>query len=248
MPKGYKHSQETKDKIRKSLLNHPVSEETREKFRINKNKWYLTHQHPLLGKTREDVTLRNLNNNPIKKRGALEKATQKKLGKHYSPNTEFKKGRKMTQEEINRVIASRIGKHLSFETRQKISKSLMGHEGLRGEKSGTWRGGKSFEPYTLDFNNSFRDSIIVRDNNCCVVCNKPQEELNYKLCVHHIDYNKLNSFPQNCVSLCRICHLNTNLNRDIWTKHFQQLLKQLYNYEYSEDQKIILDFTKGDTP
>ena len=59
------------------------------------------------------------------------------------------------------------------------------------------------------------------------------------LTIHHIDYNKLNSFPQNCITLCLKCNSLANKDREIWKIHFQSLLKKLYNYEYTEDQKII---------
>jgi hypothetical protein len=53
----------------------------------------------------------------------------------------------------------------------------------------------------------------------------------------------LNTFPQNCVSLCRSCHTRTNTNRIAWIVFFQKLLKERYSYKYTQDQKIILDFT-----
>lgn len=158
------------------------------------------------------------------------------------------------------------GKHLSEEHKRKLSKLKKGIRSPRkgkiwaeiygvekakeiinkisGENHPNWLGGKSFEPYTLDFNSQFKETIRERDNYCCVICNKPQEELNYKLAIHHIDYDKKNTFPQNCVSLCRNHHTDTNFNRHHWKTFFQSLLKERYNYEYTQDQKIILDFTK----
>ena len=89
----------------------------------------------------------------------------------------------------------------------------------------------------------FRKAIYERDNKCCVVCNKNKYEDRCKLSVHHIDYDKQNNFPQNCVSLCNSCHSKTNFNRTHWTKFFQSLLKERQGYQYTEDQKIILDFS-----
>ena len=129
------------------------------------------------------------------------------------------------------------GRH-SEETKAKWSKERI------GDKNANWQGGKSFEPYTPDFNKAFRESIRERDNHCCVICNRSQEELKYKLHTHHVDYDKLNSFPQNCVSLCRNCHTKTNFNRKPWIIFFQSLLKERYDYKYTIDQKIILDFTE----
>lgn len=115
---------------------------------------------------------------------------------------------------------------------------------MTGEGNHQWLDGKSFEPYGLDFNDKFKEAIRARDNYCCVICNKMQEELNRKLDIHHIDYIKTNSFPQNCVSLCRRHHAETNVNRNAWIVYFQKLLSERYNYEYTQDQKIILDFMR----
>ncbi len=43
-----------------------ISEDHRMKLSLNKNKWYLTHLHPMLGKKRPDLILRNKTNNPSK--------------------------------------------------------------------------------------------------------------------------------------------------------------------------------------
>lgn len=105
-----------------------------------------------------------------------------------------------------------------------------------------------FEPYTPDFNNIFKEKIRERDNYACQVCNIYEEDAKklhkMGLIVHHIDYNKLNSFPQNCVSLCVKCHAVTNYNRNHWKTFFQSILKERFGYEYTPDQKIILDFAE----
>jgi hypothetical protein len=171
-----------------------------------------------------------------------------------------RKGIKLSAETKEKIRKFNIGKKLSKETKEKISKNHSKHFKGRhhteeakqknriahsGKKSSLWNGGISFEPYTIDFNKRFKESIRKRDNYCCIVCNKAQEELSISLSIHHIDYNKLNSFPQNCVSLCNVCHSKTNCNRTQWKTFFQSLLKERYNYEYTQDQKIILDFTNG---
>ena len=150
----------------------------------------------------------------------------------------IQKYRVRTEKERENIGKAGKGRIVSEETRKKIS------EASKGEKHPNWQGGLSFEPYTLDFNEAFKEKIRERDNHCCVICNKPQEESKYKLSVHHIDYNKKNSFPQNCVTLCRNCHIKTNYNREAWTPFFQKLLNEREGYQYTEDQKIILDFTK----
>ena len=56
------------------------------------------------------------------------------------------------------------------------------------------------------FNEKLKDKIRYRDNYCCNICNKHQNELKYKLAVHHIDLDKQNNTFENLISLCRSCH------------------------------------------
>ncbi len=117
----------------------------------------------------------------------------------------------------------------------------------RQEKSPEeWKEFTSYKPYTFDFSRKFKEMIKERDNYSCVVCNLFEDDCvilyKKKLNIHHIDYDKKNTFPQNCVSLCVKCHTPTNYNRDHWKTFFQSLLKERYGYEYTLDQKIILDF------
>ena len=64
-----------------------------------------------------------------------------------------------------------------------------------------------------------------RDNYRCRQCGIMQKELNYKLNVHHIDFNKKNNFPDNLISLCKICHSQTSFNRQDWTNYFQEKIE-----------------------
>ena len=140
-----------------------------------------------------------------------------------------------TKEKFLKIVRSK-------EFRQKQSKSKI------GEKNGMWNNGSSFEPYTLDFTNKLRNKIRNRDGRC-MLCNVLLEDLKLlkkRVCIHHIDYDKTNSFQQNLITLCNSCHNLTNHGRDKWKPHFQSILKEQYNYEYTIDQKIILDFIKGE--
>ena len=112
--------------------------------------------------------------------------------------------------------------------------------GKTGELSSNWLGGKSFEPYNKSFNNKFKQAIRKRDNQICMLCGIHREKLKRALDVHHINYNKKLTTPQNCISLCIKCNIIVNKDREIWTKHFQSLLNERYDYLYSENQEIIL--------
>ena len=94
-----------------------------------------------------------------------------------------------------------------------------------GEKCPAWKGGVSFEPYGIEFNDKLKEKIRQRDRFRCQECFRHQNELKEKLCIHHIDFNKKNNNPSNLISLCRPCHMQTNFNRGDWTNHFNEMLK-----------------------
>ena len=90
-----------------------------------------------------------------------------------------------------------------------------------GEKSWHWQGGKSFEPYGIGFNKELKWRIRRRNNYTCQECKYTEEQLGYKLPVHHIDYNKKNNNENNLIPLCKSCHSKTNFKRENWIKYFQ---------------------------
>jgi hypothetical protein len=105
--------------------------------------------------------------------------------------------------------------------------------GAIGEKSLMWMGGKSFEPYSPDFNIVLRREVKNRDK-MCMLCNKTYDKLtNKQIQTHHIDYDKKNSKRENLVILCASCHMKTNINRDYWKIFFQTLLSEKYKYSYN---------------
>lgn len=88
-----------------------------------------------------------------------------------------------------------------------------------GSNNPNWHGGKSFEPYPAIFNASFKRKIRQRDEYKCIICKR------YGIYVHHIDYDKQNTIPENCITLCTSCHSVTNFNREYWEMILMELLK-----------------------
>lgn len=91
-----------------------------------------------------------------------------------------------------------------------------------GEENPNWRGGLSFEPYPLGWNNTFKEQIRYRDGYRCQnpICGIPETECNRKLSVHHIDYNKENINPINLISLCSKCHAKTTVYKPEKVKYW----------------------------
>jgi hypothetical protein len=100
------------------------------------------------------------------------------------------------------------GKHPSQATREKMGTAH------RGAKCHLWKGGISFEPYSLEWNAALKRQIRRRDNFTCQMCWEHEKERAFD--VHHIDYNKKNCTPSNLVTLCHRCHTRTNSNRQYW--------------------------------
>ncbi|TXH47080.1 MAG: HNH endonuclease, partial [Desulfurellales bacterium] len=50
-----------------------------------------------------------------------------------------------------------------------------------------------------------------------------------KLQVHHIDYDKKNSHPDNLIALCHSCHMKTNFNRSYWKQKCQVIILKMNN-------------------
>ena len=146
-------------------------------------------------------------------------------GKHHSEKT-----KKTLQQKTLKQFKNGV----PIKTRKKLSLANS------GEKNPNWQGGKSFEPYTKEFNNKFRRAIRKRDNQICMLCGIHREKLNRALDAHHINYDKKCNLPQNSISLCLKCHMKTNYNREHWIKFFQSLLAEKYDYKYSQNGEIIL--------
>jgi len=102
----------------------------------------------------------------------------------------------------------------------KIHHALIGK--YTGQSSSNWRGGVSFEPYGIEFNNKLKEQIRKRDNYICQECGIHQDELVERLSVHHIDFNKNNNNILNLITLCRKCHSKTICkNIEYWVDYYK---------------------------
>lgn len=147
----------------------------------------------------------------IMEKSPFQKGHQINLGKKRLETTKKKiglanKGKKRTD---------KIKKEISEERKERFKNPA---------NCPNWQGGISFESYPLNWTKKLKEAIRERDNYICFVCEEHQSELKQKLSVHHIDYNKDNLDPKNLISLCRVCHIKTNYNRNYWIKYFNDEL------------------------
>jgi 5-methylcytosine-specific restriction endonuclease McrA len=185
-----------------------------------------------LGKICSEETKRKISISNIgKKRGPISEEHKRRIieantGRRHSEESkkrmsEMRKGKKhppMSEESKRKISLANKGKKkppFTEEHRRKLSESRT------GEKSSTWLGGKSFEPYSVDWTRTFKISIRERDKYTCYICKEKQCDETFS--VHHIDYNKKNCNPSNLITLCRSCHTKTNLRRDYWIEYFKAL-------------------------
>jgi len=153
------------------------------------------------------------------------KISKSKMNTHIGKDNPFygKTHNKKTRIKISTSNKGRIpwnkNRPWSKEMKKKISDAHIGIQ--EGKNNPAWLGGKSFEPYGIEFNNKLKEQIRKRDNYICQECSYAQKKLKEKLHIHHIDYNKKNNNLNNLVALCRNCHLQTNFGREDWINYFQ---------------------------
>ena len=108
----------------------------------------------------------------------------------------------------------------SEQNKKRTSLALKGRQpknsiNWKGKNHPHWKGGISFEPYSIDWTETLKRAIRERDNYICQLCSQ------YGCSVHHIDYNKKNCNSNNLITLCRKCHIKTNYKRRYWKQYFK---------------------------
>ena len=104
-------------------------------------------------------------------------------------------------------------------------------EGRKGENHPSWKGGISFEPYCIKFNNEFKERVRNFFGRQCIECQKTEEENKRKLDVHHVNYDKMvccNEIKPLFVALCRSHNVMANNNRNYWQEHFTRIINEKY--------------------
>jgi len=133
------------------------------------------------------------------------------------------RGIKLTKEHIQKLSNSHKGQKLreihKIDCPCSCCKAMRGE--YTGENSPLWKENKSFKIYPLGWNKTFKEQIRFRDGYKCQICGVSETECKRKLCIHHINYDKMNINVDNLISLCNSCHIKTNTNREYWIEYFK---------------------------
>lgn len=111
-------------------------------------------------------------------------------------------------------------------------------ERFRGEKNPRWLGGMTATKYAPGFTFTLKARIRERDRYTCQLCGVTEEELGYRLTIHHIDYDKTNHADSNLAATCKGCNSRVNINRDYWEAKFTALAER--RGELGEDVRHLI--------
>ena len=178
----------------------------------------------LRGKTYEEICgikkakkLRKVRSKAIKKRGRIWNTHPKgMLGKCHTKEWKEQHSKDISEEKHPLYKTSR-----SKKTKEKISKTRKEKNLAVLERNPNWQGGKSFEPYGIEFNKDLKFYIRQRDNFRCQFC--PAIENKEAFPIHHLDYNKKNNNERNLITLCKVCNIVANRHREKWELCFTVL-------------------------
>ncbi len=211
MPPGiYIRTKEHGQHISEARRGHLVSEETRKKLSnfFKGRKVSEEHRQNIIGALKGNkYRLGKKDSDEVRKK----KSESRKGIKHHYYGKKFSEEHRKKLRENHKGT---LGISYTEETKRKISEAQKGKpRHTVGEKNGMWKGGISFEPYPIEWNETLKRKIRKRDNCLCKVCNQYGNE------VHHINYDKKNCIPNNLIVLCRPCHTRTGANREYWMNY-----------------------------
>lgn len=132
---------------------------------------------------------------------------------HFKTHDNPMKGCVFSEEHKLKISEAKRGYKRSEEHQQKLANSI------KGENNPNWKGGSSFEPYCVLFNDELKEKIRNRGNRVCQLCGKSEIENGRKLSVHHIDGDKMQGCNEKEWYLCALC-VSCNSKKDTLEKEF----------------------------
>lgn len=202
--------------------------------RVNASKsgWHLTLVHSLIKDTPEyrkkvsDGVRRALHDGKMKRHDWFR-------GREHSVETlkKMSMSRKMWhRKHPNAATVFNTGRSLSSVSRLKIANTLRSKGVFCGSNNPNWHGGINRSGYSYDFSLTLRHAIRSFYGYRCCLCGKSMNA-GFRFPVHHIDYDKKNSNPENLIPLCNPCHIRTSYNRDLWLNHFSKVVDSCFDFD-----------------
>jgi hypothetical protein len=256
-PKGFKLTQEQKDKISKRFKGVPKSPAMRAKLSATK---IGTKREPFSEAWRKKIS--EANKGHIITDEQRKKISAAKKGKSRAPfSEEWRKnislsniGRKASPETRAKISEALLGKHHTEKSKRKMSESHKkipsnrkgiphtditkkkmreNHADFSGKNHPQWQGGLSYEPYCPKFNEVFKERVRAFFGYQCQECGHVWQPGEKKLAVHHVNFQKdACCNPQVIplfIPLCAgKCHTKTNYNRIFWGYWFTEMINRLY--------------------
>jgi len=158
---------------------------------------------------------------------------KRKVSMSMKGRAPWNKGKPRDQNTKNKISQNLLGRYSGEKNPfygkkhkvESIAKIKANHADVSRENNPAWLGGKSYEPYGIEFNQELKVRIRQRDNFTCQLCQIKEQGRAHD--VHHIDYNKRHNLDDNLITLCHLCHHKTNINRQYWTEYFDGTISQV---------------------
>ena len=157
---------------------------------------------------------------------------KQKLSNSLKGRTSWNKGKSMSLEQRKKISESVKKVMNTPEMSEYMSKTMKGK--LTGSNHPSWQGGISQKykkgytnTYSHKFNKNLKKSVLIRDDYNCTYCKNIDD-----LSIHHIDYNKHNSNPENLITTCRSCNGKFNFNREFWKIFWQSFMTEYIKSAY----------------
>jgi len=224
--KGRVFTEEHKQKISIAQKSRPpISESTRLKMsKSQKGRTHTEASRLKMSESRKNPSIETRNKLSLAGRNRVfTEAHRNNLSAAQTGNKNHQFGKCPSEETRKKMSISQTGRNHSPETKRKMS------DASKGENSPNWKGGISFLPYCLKFNNAFKESIRDEFNRECFICGKTETEQKeqqikndkraFRLSIHHVNYDKsclCESITCKFVPLCVSCHAKTNIDRVHW--------------------------------
>ncbi len=132
----------------------------------------------------------------------------------------------------------------------KKHKNLDNARRFSGKDNPNWNEGSSYVPYSHEFNEKTKEEIRDRDGRKCQFpeCNKTEEqelnEMEQKLTIHHINYNKKDCRKENLLTLCSKHHGVVNAHRKDWQIYFETIMIKRARVQ-GQKEGFVIGYIKG---